>query len=141
MTPVFSWMKKAYTAEQLFCILLGEYCEEHLCISQPVNVSNNVSFLVQLSNLQHPDDLKCDDMGSWKHNGSPKNWFSVTKSTKKIESVVRIKTRPSEPAQNVYELKRIYYKNSSDEAIRKLVAKLEGVCYRDSVAVCLYFKI
>ena len=126
MTPVFSWSKKAYTAEQLVCILLGQYSEERLCISQPVNISHNVTFLVQTSHLKHPDDIKCDDMGSWKHNGSPKHFYCVTKSTKGITNIEPLKTKPSDPAEDIYELKRVYYQNSSDETIRKLVAKLEG---------------
>jgi hypothetical protein len=127
MTPVFSRSTKAYTAEQLVHILLGEYSEESLCISQPVNISHNMTFLVQMSHLKHPDDIKCDDMGSWKHSGSPKHCYCVTKSTEGITSIQPLKTKPSDPTDDVYELKRVYYQNSSDETIRKLVAKLEGL--------------
>lgn len=127
MTPVFSWVKKAYTAEQLVCILLGEYRDEHLCISQPINISNNVAFLVNTSHLKHPDDLKCDDMGSWKHNGSPKHSFCVTKSKKGIHKVEPLKSSTSnDHPEDEYILKRIYYKNISDDTIRKVIATLEG---------------
>ena len=126
MTPVFSWSKKAYMAEQLVCIPLGQYSEERLCISQPVNISHNVTFLVQTSHLKHPDDIKCDGMGSWKHNGSPKHFYCVNKSTKGITNIEPLKPKPPDPAEDIYELKRVYYQTSSDETIRKLVAKLEG---------------
>jgi hypothetical protein len=76
MTLVFSWLKKVHTAGELVCILLGDYSEERLCISQPVNIS-------QMSHVKHPDDIKCDVMGSWKHNGSPKHCYCITKSTKR----------------------------------------------------------
>ena len=65
-------------------------------------------------------------MGSWKHNGSPKHFYCVTKSTKGITNIKPLKTKPSDPAEDIYELKRVYYQNSSDETIRKLVVKLEG---------------
>lgn len=77
MTPIFLWRKTAYTARETVCLLLGDYDAEYLCISQPINVSNNVSFLLDTSCFNHPYDLKCDDMGSWKHNGSLKRWFHV----------------------------------------------------------------
>ena len=127
MTPVFSWTKKAYTAEQLVCILLGKYRQEHLCVSQPVSISNNVTFLVEMGCLNHPDDIKCDDMGSWKHNGSPKQCFRVLKTKKGIENIEPLKSKPSDVEGDVYELKRVYYINQSDPTIRKLVAKLVGV--------------
>ena len=133
MTPVFSWTKKAYTAEQLVCILLGKYREEHLCVSQPLSISNNVTFLVEMGCLNHPDDIKCDDMGSWKHNGSPKQYFRVLKTRKGIENIEPIKSKPSDEQQNIYELRRIYYINQSDPTIRKLVAKLVGMyCSRQN---------
>lgn len=47
------------------------------CVSQPVNVENNASFLVDRSKLNNEDDIKCDDMGAWKHKGSSKSFFRV----------------------------------------------------------------
>lgn len=70
-TPAFSWSHKAYSCKGLVRLLLQDYEPESLCISQPVNVSHNVSFLVDNKMLQSKDDVKCDDMGVWKHNGSP----------------------------------------------------------------------
>ena len=83
MTPVFSKKKTAYTSEELVRLLL-DYEPEHTCISQPINVCNNVSFLVDINSLQHRDDLKCNDVGSWKHNGSPKCFFFVEKDSQGI---------------------------------------------------------
>lgn len=123
----------AYSAEQMVYLLLGKYGTEHLCISQPINVSNNVSFLVDMSCLQHPDNLKCDDMGSWKHNGSPKRWFNVKKDTQGINAIEPLEKKPSDPADGIFELRRTYYKNSSDETVRKIVAKLEGLHFHYNV--------
>ena len=44
--PVFCWSKTAFSALKLLTLLLGSYEQEYLCISQPVKVENNVSFLV-----------------------------------------------------------------------------------------------
>ena len=53
--------------------LLGSY-EEHK--SQPIDASNNVTFLISNSRLiskssfKNMKDIVCHDMGAWKHNGS-----------------------------------------------------------------------
>ena len=68
-TPVFAWRREPYQFEQLVRILLGEHEAERLCVSQPVNVSHNVAFLVNNAKIKDLNDLKCDDMGVWEHNG------------------------------------------------------------------------
>jgi hypothetical protein len=125
MTPVFSWQNKAYTSEQLVQILLGNYEQENTCICQPINVCHNVSFIVDINTLQHQDDLKCDYMGAWKHNGSPKRWFRVEdeQGRKKISALY---TKQPTNEADVYELRRTYYKNCSDDSVRKIVSKLCG---------------
>ena len=39
----------------------------------PINIAHNVTFLVNNDSLKNPEALKCDDMGSWEHKGTPKN--------------------------------------------------------------------
>ena len=101
MTPVFSKKKTACTSEELVRLLLADYEPEHMCISQPMNVCNNVSFLVDINSLQHRDDLKCDDMGSWKHNGSPKRLFFIEKDSQGVKKISVIDKISSETAKAV----------------------------------------
>lgn len=129
MTPVFSWKKTAYNSEELVAILLGTYEPEQMCISQPINVSHNVSFLVDTRSLQHDDDLKCDDMGVWKNNGCPKCSFLVQRDSRGIKRVVALDRNTNNLLQstdNVFVLKRSYYQNSSAPDVRKIVSKLYG---------------
>ena len=130
LTLVFAWNKTAYTGEQLVMILLGTYEAEETCISQPINVSHNVSFLVDTRSFLHTDDLKCDDMGAWKHNGSPKCNFRVVKDTKGIKEIVSLGRNhdksTQQPRAGDYEPRRTYYRNSSDPAVRTIVCKLYG---------------
>lgn len=51
--PVFSWSKTAFTGQTLVKLLLTQYETEFMCVSQPVNVENNVSFLVDCSKLHN----------------------------------------------------------------------------------------
>ena len=80
-----------------------------MCVSQPVNVSHNMSFLVDARSLQHKEDLKCDDMGAWKHNGSPKCWFHVENNSrgKKRITAVDKKSNPVRATEDVYELREL----------------------------------
>ena len=128
MTPVFSWNKVAYTSEELVSILLDTYQPEQMCLSLPINISHNVCFLVDTKNLQHEDDLKCDDMGVWKHNGSPKCQFHVEKNSRGVKRIIAVGTSSSsqmEQTSDLYTLKRAYYKNASDpQSWTKYMAKV-----------------
>ena len=87
-------------------ILLGSYEPECLCTSQPLMISNNVTFHIENSNFKNVRDIFCDEMGAWKHNGSPLKPFDVDKSIRSL------KTMPSKANDlNSYILKGIYYEN------------------------------
>lgn len=125
--PVFSWIKTAYSGQNLVKLLLKSYDPEYMCVSQPVNVENNVSFLVDCSKLHNQDDIKCDDMGAWKHKGSPKRFFHVERSSDNdILSIVQLKENFHPQDKGVYMLRRSYSENASDSSVRKLVATLTG---------------
>ena len=131
LTPVFSWKKDAYTREELVRILLEDHETERLCISQPINIQNNVTFLIDNAKIKNLDDIKCDDMGSWKRTGTPKNLFSVYRnkdgSFKRIKHVTRVETSATELDSKMYILKRTYYVNNSSDDLRKIISTLQGM--------------
>ena len=49
--PVFLRRKSAFSCEEIAKILLRKYYKEQMCLSQPINVSNNVSFLLDHSKI------------------------------------------------------------------------------------------
>ena len=79
--PVFSWKTQPYQWDEIIKILLGSYEEEYLCKSQPIDISNNITFLTSNSSFKNVKDIVCDDMGAWKHNGSPLQYLVVDKSS------------------------------------------------------------
>ena len=80
-----------------------------MCVLQPVNIENNVSFLVDCSKLRSQDDIKCDDMGAWKHKGSPKRFFHVERSSDNdILSIVQLKENFHPKDEGVYMLRKSY---------------------------------
>lgn len=126
-TPVFSWSRTAYSGETLVKLILNNYEPECLCVSQPVNVENNVSFVVDCSKLHNHNDIKCDDMGAWKHKGSPKRFFLVERNnSNEILSVVPLDEKCDKQKEDVYLLRRSYSENASDSTVRKIVATVTG---------------
>ena len=86
-------------------------------------ISNNVIFLLSNANFKNVRVIVCDEMGAWKHNGSPLKRFDVDKSTRSL------KIMPSKANDlNSYILKRIYYENKSSPDLRKIVSTVIGTC-------------
>ena len=121
-SPVFSWKAKPYQWDEIVKILLESYEEEYLCKSQPIDVSNNVTFLVSNSSFKNVKDIVYDDMGSWKHNGSPLKYFVVDKSSGNND----LKSSATKDS-GCYILKRICYQNISSLDLRKIVATISGI--------------
>ena len=114
--PVLSLKTQPYQwDDEIVKILLGSYEEEYLCKSQPIDVSNNVTFLISNSSFQN-------DMRVWKHNGSPLKYFVVDKSSGNND------LKPSamkDPSCCIF--KRIYYPNISSPDLRIIVATISGI--------------
>ena len=66
-------------------LICGDVSKEKICCMQPVNVSSNVSFVVNIEALDNPNDLKADDVGVWERKGSPVAYVSVYKRNGKNE--------------------------------------------------------
>ena len=113
---------------------MGEYTTERLCVSQPVNVAHNVTFLVDNLKVKNKDDIKCDDMGAWIHNGSPKRCFKVERNEHgKVEKIVHEAYNSKIEHPNIYTLKRVYYVNKASRDVRKIVSTLQGNFYEVTV--------
>ena len=129
--PVFSWKASAYSAKSIVRILLTSYAPEYLCISPPTDVENNVAFLVDNKHLSKYSDIKCDDMGSWSNNGTPKNSFQVKRwldgGIKEVTPCVSQQLNETE--SEIYVLKRSYHINSSDGSVRKILSTLQGLFF------------
>ena len=108
--------------DEIVKILLESYEEEYLCKPQPIDISNNVTFLISNSSFKNVKDIVCDDMGAWKHNGSPLRYFVVDKSSGNND------LKPSATKDpGCYILKRIHYQNISSPDLRKIVATISGI--------------
>ena len=76
--PVYSTTPFGYQAEKLAkCLLTPNY--DKVCHVQPLGITKSASFVVDIDDVEFPD-LKADDMGVWKTNGTKKTHFRVLPS-------------------------------------------------------------
>ena len=52
---------------------------DKICSVQPLGVMQNAAFLIDI-NIVAFDDIKADDLGSWKATGNKKSFFHATSS-------------------------------------------------------------
>ncbi len=99
-----------------------------VCKKQPLSVNRNATFLVDLSHLPSPNDVFADDMGVWKHTGSPSQFFEVRKNQygglKEITSLG--KKRPKRMSHGLYRIKKNYSSHHAASDLSRTVIFLEG---------------
>ena len=80
--PVYSQLSSGYCLSDLVDILMSNDIDSNkVCTVQPLGVNINCAFIVDLD-LVDPDDLKADDNGSWKNNGTRRIFFVVNERNK-----------------------------------------------------------
>lgn len=120
--PVYEYPTKGYSREEIACILCDPALQEELiCSSQPVSVENNVSFVVDLSKLKDPNDVRADDLGAWKCTGSRTLQFFVKCSN----STCHVVTKLSPGATNI-SIRRQYYVHATDRDLHRMIAFVEN---------------
>ena len=77
--PVYSKSRKVLSPAETVGLLTdrGAFHLSKVCHRQPLQVQHHRTFIVDLTSLQSPQDVKCDDMGSWRNNSSSKFTFDV----------------------------------------------------------------
>ena len=57
-----------YPAESVLSILLDKAIPAHkICSKRPLNITRSATYVVDVSKLAHPDDVKQDSFGIWNH--------------------------------------------------------------------------
>ncbi len=66
-------IKRVYGIEDIVRILLNPRLSSLgvLCTKVPTSIAVNAAFVVDVTKLEHKDDLLSDDMGVWKNNRVP----------------------------------------------------------------------
>ena len=131
--PVYGTPLRGYNIDKIVEILLGPNFDlKLLCKTNPISVENNVSFVIDCTSLSSPNDVRADDLGTWKCTGSRSLHFLVKLSKKSCTIVNDRSTSGSEAVVVVY-IRRQYRVHGTDCDFHRMIAfmeSFEGMQYR-----------
>jgi len=79
-------------------------------------------FVVDLTRLDKPEDIRADDIGSWTCNGKCCSWCVVDEDGKVTDVFVRNKHK----SNSTYCLVKRYYKHATAGDFKRTIAELYG---------------
>ena len=124
-----------YSAEYILKLLLDPNIDQsRVCRVWPVSgVISNATFVVDITSLKHPDDVRKDFFGKWIHSGSHPFTFKAT--IEKDGDVYVEKCAPG-ASGNVFYLRRLHCYHPSNTDFRRMLAFVSGmfVC----IHMCIY---
>ena len=123
--PVYSNEKECMSTEAATKIILDENFDESMvCQMQPTCVDKNTVFVVDLKQLSNPKDINCDDMGSWRANGTHRSDLLV--NTK--GNIVILSQRKVDKSRQrwQYKLVKRYYYHKTATDLHKTTYIMEG---------------
>ena len=123
--PIFEYPPPKYSASRILEILLNPNMKQSLVAhDRPIQVEKSSTFVVDLTSLKHPDDVKKDMYGRWTYSGSHPEVFRC--SFDEFDDVVIEKCVPGASGSNVYYLRRIRSSHPSNKDFRRMIAFLHG---------------
>ena len=127
--PVYQWTapNQHYSVEKLARLLVGcEVAKEKVCSKQPVQVCQNVAFIVDLHSLDDPLDVRADENGVWVRKGSPVAYVSVHN----VANTVNV-FRRSKMGNHCHHYKMVhtYYRHSTSSDFRRIITTVNGECF------------
>ena len=116
-------MSQTYSAREIAEILLdSDLSTSRIATSHPVSVQDiNLVFVVDLSQLEKPEDIRADDLGSWVCNGKRCNACEVEDG-----KVMEVFSGLSIQGGSTYHLVRRYYKHATSTDFRRTIAEIYG---------------
>ena len=119
--PLFSTVTQGYSASELARILMNKDIDtDKVCHIQPLGVTKNATFVVDIDDVLF-SDLKADDLGTWKNNGTKSTYFSMSASG----SVAIANGKPSHSAKSsYYVLTRWYFTHGTYQLFRRIVVDI-----------------
>lgn len=119
--PVYSQTSTGYLATELIDILMSDsISDEKVCRVQPLGVNHNCTFVMDLDSVSI-EDLKADDLGSWKSNGTRRMYFQVDERNK----AVFVQAKPTQAA-GYFVLIRRYFIHTSYSKFRRCIVEIQG---------------
>lgn len=120
--PIYSRPTSGYPIGDLVNILLkSDLAGRKVCTVQPLGVSENAAFIVDVESVDH-QDLKADDLGSWCSTGTKKSYFRFSP-----DGTLRVSDKcPRSVSSAYYVLTRRYYTHKSYDKYHRQIADIKG---------------
>ena len=114
-------------AQHILKILLNPKIDQsRIATMRPNQVSHSSTFVVDITKLAHPDDIKKDMYGKWKYSGSHPETFRC--GYDEPSNVFIEKCAPGATGDNVYYVRRLHSYHPSNPKFRRLLTFISGAC-------------
>ncbi len=124
--PIHSTPKERISTADAVNIIIDEnFKDSKLCQMQPTCVDKNTVFVVDLDKISDPKDITCDDMGSWRANGTHA-CHVITNDKGDIISVAVSQKKISKHKGKHYKLTKRYYYHKTSTDLNKTIFLLQG---------------
>lgn len=131
--PIFEKPPEKYSAHRIMQILLDPNIDSsRIAKKRPLQAPFSSTFLVDLGQLLHPDDIKKDMYGKWMYSGSHSDVFLCSFSSD--GQVVVEKAAVGASGNNVYHLRRVHSVHPSNVEFRRVLALLFGMSMYHTVS-------
>lgn len=117
--PIFSSTSCGFVAEQMARNLLSPPMEK-VCHVQPLGIRKNATFIVDMDDIPFMD-LKSDDLGVWKTNGTKTTYFMILESGE-----IFISRKQKGPRSSYYVLTKRYYVHGTYQLFRRVIIDIQG---------------
>lgn len=102
-----------------------------VCQKSPKGAQQNSCFLVNITNLKDPRDLRADDLGTWRHNGVVTTYVKVNRSSNKEEEIFQhpknFKPSKEDMADSdMFVMRRTYHANATAPDFKRMIVEMEG---------------
>ena len=126
-SPIYSNKAINYSAEDAVTLIFNAVSSV-VCTEQPIGCHSTATFIVDISNLNHLDDIRADDLGAWKNCGVRSTYCSVSfDSSNKVCRVKKMGSAPSSVMRHsIYRLKRTYWQHSEESTFCRRLLEIEG---------------
>lgn len=123
--PIYEYPPDKYSAHQMMRMLLNPNIDpKRIAKQRPLETTTSATFIIDVRNLKHRDDIKKDMYGKWKHHGSHTDVFKCRFDD--LSKVCVEKVAEGASGDNVFFLRRLHSIHPSNKHFRRIVALISG---------------
>ena len=125
LQPVFEYPPPKYAAERVLQILLDlTLSPSKVCQVRPVNITESCTFVIDVTKLDHEQDVLRDGFGKWNYSGShPVPYHAKCYPDGHVQTE---RCCPGASGQDVVQLRRLHATHPSNPNFKRMIAFISG---------------